>query len=185
VKQLFILPFAICHLSFVICHLPFDFSMSVSEQNVIPDTTASSRNRIAWLYGAIAVVALIGLVDAGYLTIEHLSGRSLQCTIIAGCDVVLASKYSKAFGVPVSLLGAIAYFVVFSIATLIAFDYTSLKIPLLIIVAIMALTSIWLIYLQAFVIGYFCQYCLLSAATSFTLFALTIVARVSEKRKVS
>ena len=167
------------------CNLPFDFTMSVSEQNAIIEKSASSSNRIAWLYGAIAFVALIGLADAGYLTIEHLSGRSLQCTIIAGCDVVLASKYAKVGGVPLSLLGAFAYFIVFSIATLIAFDYKSLKIPLLIIVSLMALTSIGLIYLQAFVVQAFCQYCLLSATTSFTLFALMLIARFFEKRKLS
>ena len=156
--------------------------MSISEQNAVSNK-AALNNAPVWLYGAIAFIALIGLADAGYLTIEHLSGRSLQCTVIAGCDVVLASPYSKLFSIPISLLGAFAYFAVFSIATLVAFDYKSLKAPLLIIVSMMALTSVCLIYLQAFVIKSFCQYCLLSAAISFVLFALTLTALFIEKRR--
>jgi uncharacterized membrane protein len=43
---------------------------------------------------------------------------------------------------------------------------------------IMALFSIWLIYLQAFVIHAFCKYCLASAAVCFTLAALVVIDRV-------
>jgi uncharacterized membrane protein len=42
----------------------------------------------------------------------------------------------------------------------------------------MALASIWLIYLQAFVIHAFCKYCLASAAVCFTLAALVVIERV-------
>ena len=43
---------------------------------------------------------------------------------------------------------------------------------------IMALLSVWLIYLQAFVIHAFCKYCLASAAVCFTLAALVVIDRV-------
>jgi uncharacterized membrane protein len=41
----------------------------------------------------------------------------------------------------------------------------------------MVLVSFWLIYLQAFVIRAFCQFCLLSAAITFTLMATAWFAR--------
>jgi uncharacterized membrane protein len=41
----------------------------------------------------------------------------------------------------------------------------------------MAAFAVWLIYLQGFVIGAFCQFCLLSAATSFTLFILFLISK--------
>ncbi len=138
-----------------------------------------------WIYALVAVFALVGLADATYLTAQHLSGANLQCSVISGCNEVLASPYAKIGNIPLSGLGAIAYFVVFSIATLIAFNYRGLKIILLIIVSMMALTSLWLIYLQAFVIRHFCQYCLLSAAVCFTLFGLTLFARFKENRKLA
>jgi uncharacterized membrane protein len=46
----------------------------------------------------------------------------------------------------------------------------------------MALVSAWLLYLQGFVIGAFCQFCLLSAATSIILFGLYLASRLSRRR---
>lgn len=66
-------------------------------------------------------------------------------------------------------VGAFAYFAVFSLAILAAFGYASARPLLLILVSIMFLTTLWLLYLQAFVIRHFCQYCLLSAAVTVTL----------------
>jgi uncharacterized membrane protein len=43
---------------------------------------------------------------------------------------------------------------------------------------IMALFSVWLIYLQAFVIHAFCKYCLASAAVCFILAGLALVDRL-------
>ena len=42
----------------------------------------------------IAVVSLGGLADAIYLTIEHITGQSVRCTIISGCSEVLSSSYA-------------------------------------------------------------------------------------------
>src|SRR5919206_474 len=71
-----------------------------------------------------AVVSLVGVLDASYLTVEHLSGNSVRCMIVTGCDEVLQSSYATLpGGVPVAALGAVAYFTAFSLATLSAFGY--------------------------------------------------------------
>jgi uncharacterized membrane protein len=44
-------------------------------------------------------------------------------------------------------------------------------------VVLMAAFTAWLIYLQGYVIGAFCQFCLISAATTFTLLGLFIASR--------
>lgn len=130
----------------------------------------------AILYGAIAIVSLIGLADAIYLTVEHLSGRSVPCTITSGCSEVLSSPYATVRGYPLAALGAIAYFTVFSLATLAAFGYRLVGNLLTIVVAAMFLTTLWLLYLQAFVIHHFCQFCLLSALVTTILTALILIA---------
>lgn len=132
--------------------------------------------RAAVLYGVAALVALIGLADAIYLTVEHLSGRSVRCTL-SGCSEVLSSPYASVRGVPLAAFGAVAYFAVFSLATLAAFGYRVAGKLLTFIVGAMFLTTLWLLYLQAFVIGHFCQYCLLSALVTTTLTVLAIAAR--------
>src|ERR1044072_4008762 len=86
----------------------------------------SVRGR-AWDW-AVALVALAGLADASYLTIEHLTGQSVRCMIVSGCDEVLQSSYATvAAGFPVAALGALAYFTVFSLATLSAFGYAGAR----------------------------------------------------------
>jgi uncharacterized membrane protein len=128
------------------------------------------------LYGVAAFVSLIGLADAIYLTVEHLSGRSVRCTL-SGCSEVLSSPYASVHGFPLAAIGAFAYFTVFSLATLAAFGYRGAGMLLTFIVGAMFLTTLWLLYLQAFVIGHFCQFCLLSALVTTTLTVLVIAAR--------
>jgi uncharacterized membrane protein len=129
------------------------------------------------LYGAGALVSLVGLADAIYLTVEHLAGRSVRCTIVSGCSEVLSSPYASVRGFPLAAIGAAAYFVVFSLATLAAFGYGGMGKLLTLIVGAMFLTTLWLLYLQAFVIGHFCQFCLLSALVTTILTVLVIIAR--------
>jgi uncharacterized membrane protein len=83
--------------------------------------------------------------------------------------------------VPLALIGAVAYFTVFSLATLAAFGYTVAGKLLILVIAAMLLVSLWLFYLQAFVIEAFCQFCLLSALVTLVLSVLVYLARRSER----
>ena len=129
------------------------------------------------LYIAAALLSLLGLADALYLTVEHVTGQSVKCTIISGCSEVLSSPYAVVAGIPLAALGAAAYFTVFSLATLAAFGYRAAGTLLTPVIAAMFFVSIWLIYLQAFVIRQFCQYCLFSAAITTALLAVVVVGR--------
>jgi uncharacterized membrane protein len=139
---------------------------------------AGPRDRARVWDALTALVALVGLVDASYLTIEHLSGRSVRCMIVSGCDEVLQSGYATVAGhVPVASLGALAYFTVFSLATLALFGYAGARRFVAPLVALMFLATVWFVYLQAFVIRAYCVYCLLSASVTTTL-ALVTLARL-------
>ena len=128
------------------------------------------------LYVVAALLALVGLADALYLTIEHLTGQSVRCTIISGCSAVLSSPYAVVAGIPLAALGAAAYFTVFSLAILTLFGYPRVATLLRAIVITMFAISVWLMYLQAFVIREFCQYCLLSALITTALLVVTVIA---------
>ena len=135
-----------------------------------------TNKRRVILYSVAALVSLIGLADAIYLTIEHVTGQSVRCTITSGCSEVLSSPYAVVRGFPLALVGAVAYFTVFVLATLAAFQYKLVDRLLTFIVLLMFLTTLWLLYLQAFVIRHFCQYCLLSALVTITLTVLIMLA---------
>jgi uncharacterized membrane protein len=134
------------------------------------------------LYVTAAIVSLLGLADALYLTVEHVTGQSVRCTIVAGCSEVLSSQYAVVGGVPLALIGAAAYFAVFSLATLAIFGYRFAGTLLTPLVLLMFLVSLWLIYLQAFVIHAFCQFCLLSAAVTIALTVIVLFAVISRRK---
>ena len=129
------------------------------------------------LYAVAALLSLVGLADALYLTVEHVTGQSVRCTIISGCSEVLSSPYAVVAGIPLAAVGAAAYFTVFSLATLAAFNYRIAGTLLMVLVIAMFLVSLWLVYLQAFVIREFCQYCLLSAAITLALLVVTVIVQ--------
>ena len=144
-------------------------------RNHVAAKSSSPTKRSTYIHAAVALIALLGLADATYLTIEHITGQSVRCTIVAGCSEVLSSKYATVGGMPLAVVGATAYFTVFALATLAAFGYRFAGTLLNVIVPAMALVSLWLIYLQAFVIHSFCQYCLFSAAVTFVLALLLLI----------
>src|SRR2546430_9136260 len=143
------------------------------------------RQSIAWTYLITAFISVVGLGDAIYLTVQDLTGQTLRCTIVSGCNEVLSSPYAHIGSFPLAALGAIAYFTVFSLSILAAFRYPFAKSLLAVLLAAMFLTTLWLLYLQAFVIHHFCQYCLLSAAVTTILTVLVLVAsRVGRSRVI-
>ena len=127
----------------------------------------------------LAALALLGIADALYLTIEHVTGQSVRCTIISGCSAVLSSPYAVVAGIPLAAVGGAAYFTVFSLAILAIFGYRIAGKLLLPLVGAMFLVTLWLIYLQAFVIREFCQYCLLSALITTALLVVALLGRRS------
>ena len=141
-----------------------------------------SAKSLTWPYLIGALLSLIGLGDAIYLTIRELTCQNLRCTIISGCAEVLGSKYAHLAGIPLASLGAFAYFLAFSLAILVLFGYGFARQVLAVLVGIMFLTSLWLLYLQAFVIHHFCQYCLLSAGVTTLLTIIVFAARIAKRR---
>jgi uncharacterized membrane protein len=124
-----------------------------------------------------AILALVGFADATYLSMMHFQNADVGCSVITGCDAVLSSDYAAIFGVPLAYLGVIYYLSVLIGAA--GYYQSEAKIALrflLLIVGGGVLFSVWLIYLQAFVIEAFCQYCLISAASTFSIFALLVYA---------
>lgn len=144
---------------------------------------SAARSRTTLLYVIVALLSLIGLTDALYLTVTHTTGGIVPCTIISGCSEVLNSSYATVWGIPLALIGAVAYFIVFSLATLAAFGYKFVDTFLSLIVFLMFLTTLWLLYLQAFVIHEFCQFCLLSALVTVSLGVLVAISQYTRHRQ--
>ena len=149
-------------------------------------STDGRNSRETWrkrLHFSAAVIALPGLGDGIYLTVEHLTGHTAECIASSGCQDVLGSKYSAVGPIPFAALGAFAYFAVFSAAILAAFGYRKCETFLTLIVGVMFAITLWLLYLQAFVLHAFCDYCLFSAVVTLVLTSIVIIRGHFTRRK--
>lgn len=125
---------------------------------------------------AIVVLALVGFFDATYLTAEHYMGGVPPCFIATGCEQVTTSSYSVILGVPVALLGALYYLVLFVLGVNGLGEYKKMNQNLLFLISSLGfLSSIYFVALQLFVINAICAYCMISALTT-TLILLSVLS---------
>jgi uncharacterized membrane protein len=134
------------------------------------------------LYTIAAVAALAGLAEATYLSVMSLTGETVVCGGSAGCSEVLGSAYAKVGSVPVAMLGALAYFSVFSCAIFAMFGYIRARMFFAVTVWTMFAFTLWLLYVQAFLLHAFCRYCLFSAAIIFLLSGIAVAMPASDRQ---
>ena len=127
------------------------------------------------LRSAIAAVAVAGVAVAGYLTYVHYQPDALICTSHGGCETVQESSYAELAGIPVALLGLIAWSAVLG---LVAWD-SELARTLVAAVALGAAGfAIYLVTLQAFVIDAWCIWCMVNDLVLVPLLAILAVWRL-------
>lgn len=145
-----------------------------------------------WLPLSMAVLATIGLVDTGSITLKRwgLIG-SLTCPGGGGgCDKVLGSAWGSLFGQPLSLYGVLAYGLVLVLALtplLLKGEpsrrWRGLSLQLLLLLSTaMAGFSLVLVGLMLFTIKAVCVFCVLSAVLCAALFVLSLVLNRQEER---
>ena len=138
-----------------------------------------------WLFALAALLSLGGLADSIYLTVTHLTGEDAACFASSGCSEVLASAYASVGPIPLAALGALGYFAAFSGSVLAAFGYPRARTFLTGLVASMLATTLWLLYVQAFVLYAFCDFCLISAALTLSLSVVVAASHFMERRRRS
>jgi uncharacterized membrane protein len=148
------------------------------KDNLLPEKPGYS-----WLYLLAALLSLGGLADSIYLTVTHLTGENVVCVASSGCNEVLGSAYASIGRFPLAAFGALGYFLAFSCATLAAFSYPRARTLLTTVVAAMLATTLYLLYVQAYVLHAFCDYCLLSAALTLSLSAVVAASYFSRSTR--
>lgn len=124
-----------------------------------------SRLRIA-----VAVLALVGIGIATYITVE---GKGVACET-GGCEKVLTSEWADKLGIETSVLGIFGYALILA-STLLPGDASRLSGALLGLVGFgfSAFLTIW----SKTTLDTTCQWCLTSAATM-TLIAIVTATRL-------
>lgn len=147
----------------------------------------------------VIFLALVGLVDASYLTWTKLNGVLPPCELNANCEAVLSSPWSSLGPIPISALGMFFYALVLTLASLILLEvnlapliarganrlklhpthslrFLTLREILTFLASCGFAFSLYLVFLMKFVIDQWCLYCLLSATSSTLIFLLTLVS---------
>ena len=134
----------------------------------------------AWVLGASALLVLIGLADAAYLTLTHFT-TTVHLACSAGgtidCEKVTTSPQSYVLGIPVAVLG-LAYFVV---AAVLCTPPAWRSPEPLVRYARLAwaiggvCTVVYLIYAELFEIDAICLWCTLVHVVTIALFVVIVV----------
>jgi uncharacterized membrane protein len=118
----------------------------------------------------LAVLDVVGLAIALYLSVVELQGGVPVCGPIKGCEEVARSEYSRIAGIPVAVFGVALSLVLLSLA--LAWWRTNLYVLLLAHYGLSlagVLFEAYFMYLQVFVIGAVCIWC--------TSYGLSLIAR--------
>ena len=124
----------------------------------------------------VALVALAGVFIALYLTLYKLGYIGTLVCAVGSCEKVQTSKWATFLGVPVGAWGVGYYIAVLAMAiaglTPILAESRGLSKLMVGVTAIGVLFSLWLTYLELFVIDAICQWCVMSAILATILFVL-------------
>lgn len=143
--------------------------------------------RRRWLVPALASA---GIAISGYLGYVESNGMDAVCGPVGDCLAVQDSEYAVLFGVlPTWALGVLGYTLLLagSIVARVVQPRTAdgLAIAILAIAYAGTLASAWLTFLEPFVIGATCMWCLLSALSMLAILWLTAAAGLAALRRVA
>ena len=133
----------------------------------------------AWLTLMIPALCIAGLAVAGYLSYIESTATQAFCGPVGNCNAVQSSPYSKLLGVlPIGILGAVGYVAILALWlwARLRNDWLAHAAPLAILALAFlgVLFSIYLTYLELFVILAVCIWCLSSAVIMALLLWLSI-----------
>jgi uncharacterized membrane protein len=124
----------------------------------------------------VALVALAGVFVALYLTLYKLGYIGTLACAVGSCEKVQTSKWATFLGIPVGAWGVGYYVAVLAMAiaglTPRYAESSMFSRALVGVTAVGVLFSLWLTYLELFVIDAICQWCVISAILATALFVL-------------
>lgn len=136
----------------------------------------SLKEKWAWI---IPLLCMIGIGVAGYLAYVETTQTTAVCGPVGDCNMVQQSKYARLFGfLPIGVLGLMGYMAIFIFWLVARYSHNRMAdfaaISLFVITALGTLFSIYLTFLEPFVIGATCAWCLTSAILMTILMLLSV-----------
>jgi len=127
-----------------------------------------------WL---VIVLVAIGIAAAAYLASIETTGSEAVCGPVGDCNAVQESEYASLFGIPIGVLGVIGYLFIGGLWVVARVARGSVADWALVLVAVSVfggtLFSTYLTFLEPFVIGATCMWCITSALVMMALLWIT------------
>ena len=141
--------------------------------------SAGNRTVPTWQTWLIPVLSILGLGVAGYLAYVETQLVHAVCGPVGDCNAVQSSPYARLFGViPIGLLGIAGYLAILAVWLwgVLKRDRNSSDAALAVtgMALFGTLFSLYLTYLEPFVIQAVCQWCLASAIISTLLLLISL-----------
>jgi len=126
---------------------------------------------------SLIVLAVLGIIDSGYLTYKHFNKKKkLVCPIGEDCSKVIESKWGSIFGVKNEVLGLGFYLLVSIVGIILLFENIEIvKIGLVGLSGGSVLFSGFLVYVQVHFLKNYCFYCLVSAFLTVLIFVNSLL----------
>lgn len=125
---------------------------------------------------SLFVLAMVGLLVSSYLTYVYVLGGPILCNGGHGCELIRASQQAKFFGISTPLYGVTFYLVLALLTWLVGLVRGPwLRHALLVWTAGGFLVSVYLTYVEAFVIRAWCLWCVMSAIVATLAFVVVWV----------
>ncbi len=118
--------------------------------------------------------AAVGTLVSGYLTWVHYSGSLALCIGVGGCEAVQTSRFATLGPVPVALVGLAGFVAILVVAIAHARGAAWSLTPLFGLSLAATLYVAYLTYVEVFVLGAICPWCVAVAACSVGVFALAL-----------
>ncbi|MEK6904601.1 MAG: vitamin K epoxide reductase family protein [Nanoarchaeota archaeon] len=125
----------------------------------------------------LIILSAIGIWVSGYLVYAHYKKKSLDCPLDHDCSVVTESRWNKIFLVRNDVLGLLFYIAVLIATIVVLINQTFSPVFFMYMTYIggaVLLFSIFLVYIQFFVIKDYCFYCMISAAVNLLIFLVVV-----------
>lgn len=131
----------------------------------------------SFLIVLVLILSFLGIADSWYLYQSAITDTALSCDLgsgLDGCNIVAQSEYSRLFGIPLGLYGVGFFALTFVLAaSLSVVSFRRLYYILFGVSALGVAASAVFVFIQFTLIKALCIYCIVSAAITVCVFALS------------
>jgi uncharacterized membrane protein/thiol-disulfide isomerase/thioredoxin len=126
----------------------------------------------------VPLLSLAGLAATAYLTSVEMTATEAVCGVVGNCNVIQQSSYARIFDIPIAVWGMVGYVGIILIWVWVRSQRVWARRVLMVLVTLGTGFSAYLTFLEPFVIGASCGWCLTSAVLMLMLLWIVVLSQI-------